>query len=135
MSDCIFCKIVSGQIPCYKVYEDDYVLAFLDIANDVYGHTLVIPKAHCTNLLDADEQCLAKVMTAVQKVGQHYVANCGFDGFNTFNCNGKDAEQSVFHLHIHVIPRKNGDAIHIWSNKGKQTEDLAEICNKLKLSN
>lgn len=135
MSDCIFCKIVSGQIPCYKIYEDDDVLAFLDIANDVYGHTLVIPKAHCTNLLDANEQTLAKVMAAVQKVGRHYVDNCGFDGFNTFNCNGKDAEQSVFHLHVHVIPRKSGDGLHIWSNKGKQDDNLAEICNKLKLSN
>ncbi len=135
MSDCIFCKIVSGQIPCYKIYENDDVLAFLDIANDVYGHTLVIPKEHCTNLQDANAQTLAKVMAAVQKVGRHYVDNCGFDGFNTFNCNGKDAEQSVFHLHIHVIPRKSGDGLHIWSNKGKQDDDLAEICNKLKLSN
>ena len=135
MNDCIFCKIVKGDIPCYKIYEDNDVLAFLDIANDVYGHTLVVPKAHCVNLLDANEQTLAKVMAAVQKVANHYVNNCGFDGVNTFNCNGKGAEQSVFHLYIHVIPRKDNDGISIWKNKTNGTQSLQEVCDKLKLSN
>ena len=135
MNDCIFCKIVKGDIPCYKIYEDEHVLAFLDIANDVYGHTLVVPKAHCVNVLDADEQTLAKVMMAVQKVSHHYVDNCGFDGVNTFNCNGDGAEQSVFHLHIHVIPRKKGDGIHVWKNQTQGNPSLQEVCDKLKLSN
>jgi len=135
MNDCIFCKIVKGEIPCYKIYEDEQVLAFLDIANDVVGHTLVIPKQHCTSLLDADEATMLAVAKAVQKVSLHYVHNCGFDGVNTFNCNGKEAQQSVFHLHVHVIPRKGGDGINIWRNQTQCNPTLQEVCDKLKLSN
>lgn len=135
MKDCIFCKIVKGEIPCYKIYEDDKVLAFLDIANDVVGHTLVIPKQHAVNVLDASADTLHAVIDAVQKVSRHYVDNCGFDGVNTFNCNNLDAEQSVFHLHFHVIPRKKGDGVKVWKNQTQGNPTLQEVCDKLKLSN
>ena len=133
MENCIFCKIIKGEIPSYKIYEDENVYAFLDIACDTVGHTLVIPKKHCTNVLDCDAQDLSHVICAVQKIANHYVDNCGFDGVNVMNASGKSAEQSVFHLHFHIIPRKEGDGIRAWPFNDKLQLDLAEICNKLTL--
>lgn len=133
MENCLFCKIIAGQIPSYKIYEDDYAYAFLDIACDTYGHTLVIPKQHCTNVLDCDTTVLAKVMEAVQKVANHYVDNCGFGGVNILNASGKDADQSVFHLHFHIIPRKAGDGVDSWPFHDKFDYNLAQICQALKM--
>lgn len=133
MNDCLFCKIIDGQIPSYKIYEDDYVYAFLDIACDVYGHTLVIPKKHCVNVFDADKDYLAHVIAAVQKISRHYVDDCGFDGVNILNASGKAAQQSVFHLHFHIVPRKDGDGVDAWPFKDKKDIDLAQVCNTLAL--
>ncbi len=109
MDNCIFCKIIRGEIPCYKIYEDENVLAFLDIAKDCDGHTLVIPKKHCENVLDCNEKELQSVALAVQKVSSHYVDNCGYTGVNILNASGKSAQQTVFHLHFHILPRKDND--------------------------
>ena len=133
MNDCIFCKIVKGESPSYKIYEDDKVYAFLDIACDAVGHTLVIPKKHFTNVLDCDKEYLDAVIEAVQKISNHYVANCGFDGVNVLNASGASAEQTVFHLHFHVVPRKNGDGLHMWPLTDKQELNLQEIARKLAL--
>lgn len=133
MDDCIFCKIIDGAIPSYKIYEDDKVYAFLDIACDAYGHTLVIPKRHCVNVLDCDPDSLAAVINAVKTISDHYVNDCGFDGVNVFNASGKAAEQSVFHLHFHIIPRKNGDGLEMWPLSGKRDIDLQSACDKLAL--
>ena len=111
MEDCIFCKIINGEIPCMKVYEDEHTLSFMDIANDVDGHMLVIPKKHCTNILDADEKTLHHVMDTVKKVSDHCVKNCGCEGIDILNANNQCAGQTVFHLHVHIIPRKNGDGL------------------------
>ncbi|MCM1290206.1 MAG: HIT family protein [Corallococcus sp.] len=131
MSDCIFCKIIKGEIPSYKIYEDDYVYAFLDIACDAYGHTLVVPKKHCENVLDCDSVSLAHILPAVQKIARHFVDDCGFDGVNILNASGAAAQQSVFHLHFHVIPRKNGDGVNAWPFDDKLDLNLEEICKKL----
>ncbi len=131
--DCLFCKIIDGEIPSYKIYEDNYVYAFLDIACDVYGHTLVIPKEHATNVLDCDPFVLSHVITAVQKIAKHYVDDLGYNGVNILNASGAAAEQSVFHLHFHIIPRKNGDEVHSWPFRDKHDYDLAAICDQLKL--
>ena len=133
MDNCIFCKIIKGEIPSYKIYEDDKVYAFLDIACDAVGHTLVIPKKHCTNVLDCDKSYLDAVIQAVQKISNHYVNNCGFDGVNVLNASGAAAEQSVFHLHFHIVPRKNGDGLHMWPLTDKQELDLQAIATKLAL--
>ena len=133
MKDCIFCKIVAGQIPCYKIYEDEYTLAFLDIAQDAVGHTLVIPKECYTNVFDCDEKTLAKVLNTVKRVSSHYVGGCGYTGVNIINANGKSAQQSVFHLHFHIIPRKEDDKIDMWPLKDKKEMNLASICEKLKI--
>ena len=132
--DCIFCKIINGEIPAYKIYEDEKTLAFLDIADDFLGHTLVIPKKHCTNLFDADEETINAVFQTVQKVAKHYTEKCFFDGVNILNANGVCAEQSVFHLHIHIIPRRVGDPFSVFPNKEKQNSDFEKLAKVLKIN-
>ena len=114
MEDCIFCKIAKGTSPCYKIFEDEYTLAFLDISKDCYGHTLVIPKKHCKNVIDCDGETFARVMLTVQKVAKHYVEDLGFKGVNILNANNKEAGQSVFHLHFHVLPKMEESDFDSW---------------------
>lgn len=132
--DCIFCKIIKGEIPSYKIYEDEKTYAFLDIACDSFGHTLVIPKKHCQNVLDCDDEYLHATITTVKKIAKHFVEDCGFDGVNILNASGESAQQTVFHLHFHIIPRKKEDGIDIWSLKEKYDLDLKDVCDKLKLN-
>ena len=131
MKDCLFCKIVKGEIPSYKIYEDENVYAFLDVANDVYGHTLVVPKKHYENLMDCPDRTLGKIMASVKKIGNHFVNDCGFEGYNTFNNNGKSAEQAIMHLHFHIFPRKSNDGIKISQDFGKQEKSLEDISKEL----
>ena len=131
MKDCLFCKIVKGEVPSYKIYEDENVYAFLDVANDVYGHTLVVPKKHYENLMDCPDRTLGKIMASVKKIGNHFVNDCGFGGYNTFNNNGKSAEQAIMHLHFHIYPRKSNDGIKISQDFGKQEKSLEEISKEL----
>lgn len=130
---CIFCKIIKGEIPSYKIYEDENTYAFLDIADDAYGHTLVIPKKHYENILDIPENELAMVMNTVKKISNHYTKKCGYTGVNVMNASGKDAQQSVFHLHFHVFPRKEGDGVKAWPEFGKVNADFEKVCNELKM--
>ena len=129
---CIFCDIVSGKIPCYKIYEDKDVLAFLDTAKDVDGHTLVIPKKHYENILDCPNYLLQKSISAVKKSAKHYVNDCGFDGVNLHNANNSCAGQSVFHLHLHILPRKNDNPVNFVPNNTAKFE-LKEMQQKLKM--
>lgn len=103
--DCIFCKIVKGIIPSYKVYEDDDVLAFLDISQATKGHTLVIPKNHYDNFLSTPHDVMHKVMEVAQHIGQAQISVLGAKGVNILTNVNKEAGQSVFHFHVHVIPR------------------------------
>lgn len=135
MKDCLFCKIIKGEVPSYKIYEDENVYAFLDIANDVYGHTLVIPKKHYDNMMDCPDRTLGKIITSVKKIGNHFVSDCGFEGYNIFNNNGKSAEQAVMHLHFHIFPRKSDDGVKISQDFGKQTKELEEIAKELYFEN
>lgn len=119
--DCIFCKIIKGEIPSYKIYEDDFTYAFLDIAAEGYGHTLVVPKKHFDNFLECPKFYLQKCMDTVKKIARHYIDDCGFSGFNLIVNNSECAGQSVMHLHIHIIPRKDGDGISLWNIKKDST--------------
>lgn len=120
MNDCIFCKIVRGDIPCHKVYEDDDVLAFLDISQTTKGHTLVISKEHFRNLLYVPKDILSKVMGAAQKIAQAQVASLGAKGVNIINNTNEVAGQTVMHFHVHVIPRySNEDALRLEFNSNK----------------
>ena len=106
MDDCIFCKIVKGEIPSYTVYEDDVVKAFLDISQGTPGHTLVIPKKHVPDLFAYDEKLAAAVFSRLPKIARAVKAsNPKIKGLNVLNNNGKVAYQSVFHSHIHLVPR------------------------------
>lgn len=135
MNDCIFCKIIKGEIPCYKIYEDEDVLAFLDIAGDIDGHTLVIPKKHAKNILDCDSETLQKVMNIVKLVSEHYVSSCGYNGVNIMNANEECSGQSVFHLHFHIIPRTNGDNVDAFPHFDGAKHSLEVMQNKLKFKN
>jgi len=130
---CVFCDIVASKIPSYEIYEDDQTLAFLDIAKDFIGHTLVIPKAHYENVLDCPNDALTKVVNTVQIVSQHFVNNCGYTGANILNASGASAQQSVFHLHFHIVPRTEDDGLDMWP-EGGQEMDLAAIHQALKLA-
>ncbi|HEL9633706.1 TPA: HIT family protein [Streptococcus suis] len=105
MSDCIFCKIVAGEIPASKVYEDDQVLAFLDITQVTKGHTLVIPKKHYRNVLDMDAEAAGQLFTAVPAIARQLKEKLGASGLNIVNNNEEAAGQTVFHTHIHLLPR------------------------------
>src|SRR5258708_28253433 len=107
----IFAKILRGEFPCYKVYEDEHVLAFLDIMPRSPGHTLVIPKAPARNILDVKPEDLAHVMAVAQKVAQAAMKVFSADGVTIQQFNEPAGGQVVFHLHVHVIPRKEGVAL------------------------
>src|SRR5664279_4837478 len=104
----IFAKILRGELPCYKVYEDEHALAFLDIMPRTPGHTLVLPKAPVRNMLDAKPDDLAHVMQAAQKVAKAAMTALAADGVTIQQFNEGAGGQVVFHLHVHVIPRKTG---------------------------
>lgn len=107
----IFAKILRGELPCYKVYEDHKALAFLDIMPRAPGHTLVLPKAPARNLLDIAPQDLAHVMQVAQKIALAGIVAFGADGVTVQQFNESAGGQVVFHLHVHVIPRKEGIAL------------------------
>lgn len=123
-SDNIFAQIIRGDLPCYKLYEDDDVLAFLDLFPQSYGHSLVIPKrAAARNILDIDADSLAKVMAVVQKLTQALVDELQPAGVQVAQFNGAPAGQTVFHIHMHVIPRFEGESLGIHAaNKADPAE-------------
>jgi len=111
MADCIFCKIVAGQIPSAKVFENDSVLAFMDINPLAPGHVLVIPKGHCERLSEMSAADCAEIGKALPVVSRAVVAATTAEGFNVYQTNGACAGQQVGHVHFHVIPRNPGDGL------------------------
>jgi histidine triad (HIT) family protein len=107
----VFAKILRGEFPCHKIYEDDKVLAFLDIMPRAPGHALVLPKAPARNILDVSADDFAQVMTVVQKIAKVSMDKFGADGVTIQQFNESAGGQVVFHLHVHVIPRKDGIAL------------------------
>ncbi|PYZ94115.1 HIT family protein [Salipaludibacillus keqinensis] len=133
--DCIFCKIVNGEIPVSKVYENEHVLAFLDLSQVTKGHTLVIPKNHEENIFELSETTIEHVFKAVPKVAN--AINSAFDpvGLNMLNNNGEAAGQSVFHYHVHLIPRYGkGDGFGaVWHDHSSEysTDDLQLVAEQI----
>lgn len=109
MENCIFCQIANGSIPCYKLFEDADVLAFLDVNPATHGHALVIPKKHYENLLSAPQEVVHKVMDVAQRIGQIDVELLGAKGVNILTNCYEAAGQTVLHFHVHVIPRYGKD--------------------------
>ena len=131
-NDCIFCAIAAGEIPSFKVYEDELVLAYLDINPFSKGHTLVIPKNHSAGLIDTDDETLAAVISRVRKVAAHLKEKLGCDGFNVLQNNGEAAGQTVRHVHFHIVPRWNGDPL-AFENKPGDMEALKALADALRL--
>jgi len=122
MSECIFCRIVAGEIPSAKVYEDDEVLAFLDISPVNPGHTLVIPKAHTPDLLATSPAVVAAVMQRIPPIARAVLRTTEADGVGLIQVNGAAAGQEVFHLHFHIIPRYSGDGKSLGWHRGTYGE-------------
>ena len=132
MANCIFCSIISKEIPCYKVYEDKDMLAFLDINPHAQGHTVLIPKKHAETVFDLREQEMRSLMQAVRKIMIQLDTKLHPDGFNVGWNHNPAGGQVVPHLHIHILPRYNGDgggSVHsIVNNPGKmKVEEVAKL--------
>ncbi len=129
---CIFCDIIDGKIPSSKVYEDDDVLAILDVSQVTYGHTLVMPKKHIENILEADEDTVVKCSKAISSLSKQIVHNTGAVGCNILNNCGEVAGQTVQHLHFHIIPRySENDCVSFTFNESPK-QDLNEVLEKVK---
>jgi histidine triad (HIT) family protein len=128
----IFAQIIRGEAPCYKLYEDEDVLAFLDVFPQSYGHTLVIPKrAAARNILDIDTASLSKMMAVVQKLTGVLVAELEPAGVQVAQFNGAPAGQTVFHIHVHIVPRYEGEALGVHGAGKAEPEQLAALQARL----
>lgn len=137
MNDCIFCKIINGDIPCYKIYEDEKVLAFLDISPLSKGHTLVVPKNHSENIFDITEEDLCYIMKVIKKISSNIRNIYSPEGIVIRQNNGEKAGQSVFHTHFHIKPVFNGTTVvsEIDHRKEIPEEDMKVICKELSMLN
>jgi histidine triad (HIT) family protein len=131
-SNNVFAKILRGEIPCHKVYEDDDVIVFMDVMPQAPGHALVVPKAASRNILDADPAVLTKLLPVVQKVAKASKAAFAADGISVIQYNEAAGGQSVFHLHLHVVPRYEGQPLKPHSGKMEDPAVLAANAEKLR---
>ncbi len=111
MNDCVFCKIVAGEIPSEVLYQNQQVVAILDINTIHFGHALVVPRIHFRDFLELDPACYSDLLKAARVVSAALVEELGLEGFNIFSNNGRIAGQSVFHFHLHITPRYKDDNI------------------------
>lgn len=126
--NCIFCKIANGEIPSTTLYEDKDFRVILDLGPAARGHALLIPKEHYANLFELDDELAAKALVTAKKIGARMMKALGADGFNVVQNNGEAAGQTVFHFHMHLIPRYVGDQAGILWEPGTTTpEDMAEV--------
>lgn len=131
--NCIFCKIVAGTIPCFKLHEDAHTLAFLDINPANPGHCLVIPKNHAPNLVASDDADLAHVMASVRRVAAAVEKTLQPYGMNLLQANGPGAAQSVFHFHMHVLPRARDDKLMMnWHPQPGDKAALAALAERIR---
>lgn len=133
MSDCLFCKIINGDIPSTKVYEDDYCYAFMDIMPLSKGHTLLIPKTHVADIFEMPEEIAKNLYAAAPKVANAIKAAFNPEGMNTLNNNGSAAGQTVFHYHLHFIPRYDDEGLKMtWETKQIAPEELNSLAGAIK---
>ena len=133
MGDCIFCKIANGEIPSATLYEDEEFRVILDLGPATRGHALLLPKEHYQDLFALDDETASKVLVTAKKVAGKIKKAMGADGFNLVQNNGEAAGQTVFHFHVHVIPRyEGGPVIAGWTPGEEKPEVLAETAEKIK---
>jgi histidine triad (HIT) family protein len=123
--DCIFCKIIAGDIPCFKLYEDDDTLAFMDINPANEGHALVIPKEHFADVHAVSGAAISSTVLTAKRIAAAIEKTLSPDGINLLQCNGPAAAQSVLHFHMHVLPRRDGDELKL--NWGLEPGDMDAI--------
>jgi histidine triad (HIT) family protein len=130
--DCLFCKIAAGEIPATRVREDERTIAFMDINPATRGHLLVIPREHATDLLEVGADELTACLLAAQELAARVKERLGADGVNLLNSCGRDAWQTVFHFHIHVIPRYAGDPLRLpWVPQPGDRDEIASAAAAL----
>jgi histidine triad (HIT) family protein len=125
-TQCVFCRIVRGELPSVRLYEDDAVLAFMDIGPIVKGHALVIPKRHYDPITETPDDVLGRLVAVVRRIASAQMSGLGADGVNVHQTNGAVAGQVVPHVHFHVIPRFRGDG-HSWNWRAKRYDDPSEM--------
>ena len=131
--NCIFCKIANGEIPSTTLYEDEDFRVILDLGPATRGHALLLPKNHFANLFELDDETAQKAILVAKKMAGKMKAALGADGFNLVQNNGEAAGQTVFHFHMHVIPRYEGGPDMVSWTPGKASpEELAEVADKIK---
>ena len=134
-SNCIFCKLASGEIPSNTIYEDGMFRVILDAAPASKGHALILPKEHYADLYEIDAETAGEVMKLAKKLAMHMTDALQCDGFNLVQNNKEVAGQTVFHFHLHLIPRYKGmknDDILTWSHETFTEEEIKEICDQIK---
>lgn len=128
---CVFCKIINGELPSYKVYEDEKTLVFLDIKPVSAGHALVVPKKHYENIEAIPAEELGELIKAVKKVGAMLKDKLGIAGYNVTENNDPVSGQLVPHLHFHIIPRHEGDGLKLWAGRDYEAGEAEEVLKKL----
>ncbi len=133
MSDCIFCKLANGEIPTATLYEDDDFRVILDAGPATKGHSLILPKKHFSNVFEMPDELLGKAASLAKKISADLMEKLGCDGINILQNNGTAAGQTVYHFHIHMIPRYEGEAqiVANWPQGTLTEETKAEILNKM----
>jgi histidine triad (HIT) family protein len=133
MDNCIFCKIVNKQVPASIIYETENVLCFLPNKIEVYGHTLIIPKKHFADLYDIPEEILSELTITSKKLIIAYKEKIDATGANIMHASGRDGEQSVFHFHLHLLPRFKDDGLKTWPQLPNIEVSAEELLKKLKM--
>lgn len=134
MSDCIFCKIINGEIPAIKVYEDKDTLAFLDIQPVSLGHTLVVPKGHSDNLGELPDDMICPLFDTVRKVARALSEAIEVPAYNVVINVGPEAGQEIHHTHVHIIPREEGDGLQAWPKIEVTEEQMDRAAEKIRLA-
>ena len=132
MSDCLFCKIISGEIPAHKVFENEKALAFLDINPINPGHVLIIPKKHYDTLLGADAESLRALIEFVPLIAKAVMQGLGYNGFNLGVNNGAVAGQVIPHLHFHIMPRREGDDHQLFRGAPYAAGEIEQVAEKIR---
>ena len=132
--DCIFCKLANGVFETNKIYEDDDFTVILDAAPATKGHALILPKEHYANIYELDDETAGKALKLAKKLAIHMTDKLGCDGFNIRQNNGEAAVQTVFHFHVHLIPRyKDDGAVLQWKPTSPDADEQKELCRLLSL--
>ena len=130
--DCIFCKIANGDIPTNALYEDELVKVIFDLGPASKGHVLILPKNHFDNIYDLDDATAAHIFKTAVKIANAMKVSLDFDGLNVLQNNGEAAGQTVFHFHMHIIPRYNGDTVNVgWEPGNITAEEIEELKNTI----